>query len=169
MAVDDIRINCFRINYCLDFKTDKKIIIAQLLNKFQYLKYFIMSYNISKKIEGTFADTIIKVTEELKKEGFGIITEIDLKDKFKEKLNVNFRNYKILGACNPALAFKAIEQEDKIGIMLPCNILVQEHENGEIEVSAINPLETIGAAHNEQLQSIAAEVSDKLKRVIDHI
>jgi len=128
-----------------------------------------MSFNISKKIDGTFDDTIIKVTEELKKKGFGIISEIDLKEKFKEKLNVDFRNYKILGACNPALAFKAIEEEDKIGVMLPCNILVQEHENGEIEVSAINPLETIGAAHNEQLQSIAVEVSGKLKEVIDHI
>ena len=128
-----------------------------------------MSYNISKKVNGTFDETIKKVTEELKKEGFSIISEIDLKEKFNEKLNVDFRNYKILGACNPALAFKAIEQEDKIGTMLPCNILVQEHENGVIEVSAINPLETIGAAHNEQLQSIAVEVSGKLKEVIDHI
>ena len=169
MAVDDIRINCFRINYCLDFKTDKKIIIAQLLNKFHFLNFKIMSYNISKKVNGTFDETIKKVTEELKKEGFSIISEIDLKEKFNEKLNVDFRNYKILGACNPALAFKAIEQEDKIGTMLPCNILVQEHENGVIEVSAINPLETIGAAHNEQLQSIAVEVSGKLKEVIDHI
>jgi uncharacterized protein (DUF302 family) len=90
-----------------------------------------MSYNISKKAEGTFDDTIIKVTGELKKEGFGIISEIDLKEKFKEKLNVDFRNYKILGACNPAIAYKAIQQEDKIGIMLPCNILIQEHENGK--------------------------------------
>lgn len=128
-----------------------------------------MSYNISRKVEGSFNDTIDKVTQELKKEGFGIITEIDLKDKFKEKLDVDFRNYKILGACNPALAYKAIQQEDKIGIMLPCNILVQEHENGEVEVSAINPLESIGAVHNEQLQSLAEEVSSKLKGVIASI
>ena len=92
-----------------------------------------MSYNISKKIERTFDEAIAKVTEELKKEGFGIISEIDLKEKFKEKLNIDFRNYKILGACNPALAYKAIEQEDKIGTMLPCNILVQEHENNCVE------------------------------------
>lgn len=128
-----------------------------------------MSYNISKKVEGAFNDIIAKVTEELKKEGFGIITEIDLKDKFKEKLNVDFRNYKILGACNPALAFKAIEQEDKIGTLLPCNILVQEHENGEVEVSAINPLSSIGAVQNEQLQLLAAEVSSKLKGVIENL
>ncbi len=128
-----------------------------------------MNYNISKKVEGTFDDTINKVTEELKKEGFGIISEIDLKEKFKEKLNVNFRNYKILGACNPALALKAIEQEDKIGTMLPCNILVQEHENGEVEVSAINPLASIGAVNNESLQSIAEEVTSKLKVAIENI
>lgn len=128
-----------------------------------------MSYNISKKVEGTFNDTINKVTEELKKEGFGIISEIDLKVKFKEKLNVDFRNYKILGACNPALALKAIEQEDKIGTMLPCNILVQEHENGEVEVSAINPLASIGAVNNESLQSIAAEVNSKLQKLIENL
>ena len=128
-----------------------------------------MSYNISKKVEGSFDDTVNKVTEELKKEGFGIISEIDLKEKFKEKLNVDFRNYKILGACNPALAFKAIQQEDKIGTMLPCNILIQEHENGEVEVSAINPLASIGAVNNESLQSIAAEVTSKLRVAIENI
>jgi uncharacterized protein (DUF302 family) len=125
-----------------------------------------MSYNISKKIQGTFEEAIKNVTEELKKEGFGIISEIDLKDKFKEKLNVDFRNYKILGACNPSLAYKAIQQEDKIGTMLPCNILVQEHETGEVEISAINPLESMGAVDNPNLQSLAAEVSEKLKLVI---
>lgn len=128
-----------------------------------------MSYNISKKVEGSFDDTVNKVTEELKKEGFGIISEIDLKEKFKEKLNVDFRNYKILGACNPALAFKAIQQEDKIGTMLPCNILIQEHENGEVEVSAINPLASIGAVNNESLQSIAEEVTSKLRVAIENI
>jgi uncharacterized protein (DUF302 family) len=128
-----------------------------------------MSYNISKKVEGTFDEVITKVTEELKREGFGIISEIDLKDKFKEKLNVDFRNYKILGACNPSLAYKAIEQEDKIGTMLPCNILVQEHEGGSVEVSAINPLESMGTVDNASLQSIAAEVSGKLSSVIDRL
>jgi uncharacterized protein (DUF302 family) len=125
-----------------------------------------MSYNISKKVEGTFDEAIKKVTEELKKEGFGIISEIDLKEKFKEKLNVEFRNYKILGACNPSLAYKAIQQEDKIGTMLPCNVLVQEHETRGVEVSAIDPLETMGAVNNASLQSIAAEVSEKLKSVL---
>ena len=128
-----------------------------------------MSYNISKKAEGTFEEVIAKVTEELKREGFGIISEIDLKNKFKEKLNVDFRNYKILGACNPSLAYKAILQEDKIGTMLPCNILVQEHEGGGVEVSAINPLDSMGTVDNASLQSIAAEVTGKLNSVIDRL
>ena len=109
------------------------------------------------------------MTEELTREGFGIISEIDLKDKFKEKLNVDFRNYKILGACNPSLAYKAIQQEDKIGTMLPCNILVQEHDTGGVEVSAINPLESMGTVDNASLQSIAAEVSGKLSSVIHRL
>ncbi|HXI00252.1 MAG TPA: DUF302 domain-containing protein [Sphingobacteriaceae bacterium] len=128
-----------------------------------------MSYNFSKKTPQTFNETVEKVTEELKKEGFGIITEIDLQQKFKEKLGINFRSYKILGACNPALAYEAIELEDKIGIMLPCNIVVQEHENGEVEVSTINPLASIGAVQNENLQSIANEVSEKLILVLERV
>jgi uncharacterized protein (DUF302 family) len=128
-----------------------------------------MAYNISKKVEGSFNGVVEKVTEELKKEGFGIISEIDLKDKFKEKLNVDFRNYKILGACNPALAYKAIQQEDKIGTMLPCNILVQEKEMNNIEVSAINPMESMSAVNNVNLQSIAAEVSGRLKAVMERL
>ena len=133
------------------------------------LKIFFMSYNISKKVEGTFDEVITKVTKELTTEGFGIISEIDLKSKFKEKLNVDFRNYKILGACNPSLAYKAIQQEDKIGTMLPCNILVQEHDSDGVEVSAINPLESMGAVDNASLQSIAAEVTGKLNSVIDRL
>lgn len=128
-----------------------------------------MSYNISKKVKGTFEKTIYRVTEELKKEGFGIITEVDLREKFKEKLNIDFRNYTILGACNPKLAYEAVQQEDKIGIMLPCNVLIQEHENGEVEVSAINPMASIGAVKNDQLEGVATEVSNKLQRVIEAV
>lgn len=126
-----------------------------------------MSYNISKKTTLNFSEAIGKVSEELKKEGFGIITEIDLKDKFKEKLQVNFRNYKILGACNPKLAYEAIKEENNIGILLPCNILVQEHDNGQVEISAVNPMETMASVKNENLDSLAKEVSGKLQRVID--
>ena len=128
-----------------------------------------MDFHFSKRTTYNFPEAKSKVTEELKKEGFGIITEIDLKDKFKEKLNVDFRNYTILGACNPMLAHKAISQEDKIGIMLPCNFLLQEHENGDVEVSAINPLASIGAIGNEKLQPLADEVSKKIKVIIDRL
>ena len=128
-----------------------------------------MSYNINRKISGSFQEVISKVTEALKKEGFGIISEIDLKEKFKEKLNVDFRNYTILGACNPKLAYEAIQQEDKIGVMLPCNVLVQEHDNGEVEVVAINPLTSIGAVKNDKLESLAAEVSNKLEKALQTI
>lgn len=128
-----------------------------------------MAYNISKKVKSDFDKTIYRVTEELKKEGFGIITEVDLREKFRTKLDVDFRNYTILGACNPKLAYEAVQQEDKIGIMLPCNILVQEHPDGQVEVSAINPMASIGAVKNDKLEALASEVSGKLQRVIDAV
>lgn len=128
-----------------------------------------MNYNISKKLQTGFQEAINKVTEELKKEGFGIITEIDLKEKFREKIGVDFRRYTILGACNPKLAYEAVQLEDKIGVMLPCNILVQEHENGEVEVSAINPMNAIGAVNNEHLSSIAGQISQKLQKIVTNL
>jgi uncharacterized protein (DUF302 family) len=128
-----------------------------------------MEYTINKQTGLSFQEAKDKITEELKKEGFGVITEVDLKDKFKEKLNRDFRNYTILGACNPKLAFEAIQQEERIGALLPCNILVQELENGKVEIAAINPLESIGAIGNDNLRPIAETVSQKLKNVIDRI
>lgn len=128
-----------------------------------------MNYTINKKVNTSFEQAVEDVTAELKKEGFGVITEIDLKEKFKDKLDVDFRKYTILGACNPALAYKAIQQEPSIGVMLPCNVLVQETENGAVEISAINPLSSIGATENSNLQSLAREVSDKLQAVIERM
>lgn len=128
-----------------------------------------MNYSINKRVSYDFDKAVAIVSAELKKEGFGVITEIDLKEKFKEKLNVDFRNYKILGACNPALAYKAIQLEPAIGVMLPCNVLVYETEDGEVEIAAINPLNSIGAIENTQLQSLANEVSDKLQAVINRM
>lgn len=126
-----------------------------------------MEYSIGKKVRKNFSDAVNSVTAELKKEGFGIITEIDLKEKFKEKLGIDFRNYKILGACNPAMAHKAILAEDKIGVMLPCNVLVHEKLNGEVEVAAINPLNSIGHIGNEALKSIAKEITEALRKAVD--
>ena len=128
-----------------------------------------MDYAISKTVNTNFQDTIHRLTSGLKDEGFGIITEIDLKSKFKEKLNKDFRNYKILGACNPQLAYEAIQKEHQIGVMLPCNVLVQEHEDGKVEVSAINPMQSIGVVGNPELEGMATQVSERLKAALDRI
>ncbi len=128
-----------------------------------------MTYDISKSVSTSFEDTVDRVTSELQKEGFGIITEIDLKSKFSEKLGKDFRKYKILGACNPKLAFEAIQKESHIGVMLPCNVLVQEHESGEVEVSAINPMQSIGVVGNPDLTLLAKDVTSKLKSALERI
>lgn len=124
----------------------------------------------SRKIRQPFQEVLSKVIDNLKQEGFGIITTIDVQDTFKQKLNVGFRNYKILGACNPQFAFKAISLESHMGIMLPCNVVVQEHENGEVEVSAMSPLESIGDAFNTtQLKELASEVGARLRTALDNL
>ena len=126
-----------------------------------------MEYYFSKIIAESFDNAIQKVTEVLKAEGFGILTEIDVQATLKKKLDVDFRKYKILGACNPPFAYKALQAEDKIGLMLPCNIIVQETSDGTVEVAAINPLESMSAVENERLADIASEVQRKLKNVIE--
>lgn len=125
-----------------------------------------MSYHFSKIVNEDFDTAIADVTEELKKEGFGILTEIDVKQTLKKKLDVDFRRYKILGACNPHFAHEALKAEDTIGTMLPCNVIVQEHENGLVEVSAVDPVASMMAIKNEKLGEVANEVREKLKRVI---
>lgn len=126
-----------------------------------------MSYYFSKVLKNSFEDTIIKVSEELKKEGFGILTEIDVQDTLKKKLDVDFPKYKILGACNPPFAYKALRAENKIGVLLPCNVIIQEISKDTIEVSAINPLESMSVVKNEKLVEIATEIQRKLKNVIE--
>ena len=128
-----------------------------------------MNYYISTIFKGTFDEAIEKTTAELKKEGFGILTEIDLKETLKKKLDVDFKKYKILGACNPSLAHQALLKEDKIGTMLPCNVIVEEHETGEVEVSAVDPSASMQAVDNEGLTEIAGQVRDLLKKVIKNI
>ena len=107
-----------------------------------------MNYYYTKELNSSFEDALAKTKQALVEKGFGVISEIDLKEKFKEKLNIEFREYRILGACNPKMAYQAIEQEDKIGVLLPCNVVVQERLDGKIEVSAVNPMETMSAVHN---------------------
>jgi len=129
-----------------------------------------MEYYYTAILKGlTFDAAIAKVTSALQKEGFGVLTEIDIKSTFQKKLNVDFYNYKILGACNAPFAFKALQAEEKIGTMLPCNVIVQEKEIGTIEISAINPIASMQAIQNDSLGPIAMEVRDKLKRVIDSL
>jgi len=128
-----------------------------------------MSYYFNKTVDMTFDEAITKVTEELKKEGFGVLTEIDVTAALKKKINVDFRKYRILGACNPTFAHKALLAEDKIGTMLPCNVIVQEREDGKIEVAAINPVASMQAIENESLGEIASTVQSKLKQVIENV
>ena len=128
-----------------------------------------MSYYISKIVAITFDEAVSRVTDELKKEGFGILTEIDVGQTLKKKLTVDFRKYKILGACNPSLAYKALQAEDKIGVMLPCNVIVQETPDGKVEVSSIDPIASMQAVNNSGLKELAEEVRDKLKKVIENL
>jgi uncharacterized protein (DUF302 family) len=128
-----------------------------------------MDYYFSKIIDESFDNTIQKVTEALKAEGFGILTEIDIKATLKKKLDVDFYNYKILGACNPPFAYKALQAEDKIGTMLPCNVIVQEKVAGQVEVSAVDPVASMLSIENKDLQAIATEIRIRLKKVIDHL
>jgi uncharacterized protein (DUF302 family) len=125
-----------------------------------------MNYYFNKTIKGTFEEVIDKVTDGLKDEGFGILTEIDVKETLKKKLDINFKKYRILGACNPPYAHKALQAEDKIGTMLPCNVIVQEIEDGVIEVAAVNPMASMQAVKNEKLSDVANEITSMLENVI---
>lgn len=128
-----------------------------------------MSYHFSKTVNMSFEEAVEKTTAALKEEGFGVLTEIDLKSTLKEKLDVDFKKYQILGACNPGLAYKALSAEDHIGLMLPCNVIVQEHDSGEVEVSAVDPVASMSAVDNESLIDVAQKVQGLLKTVIDKV
>jgi len=128
-----------------------------------------MAYYFSKILDISFDEAIANVTEELKKEGFGVLTDIDVKETLKKKLNVEFKKYRILGACNPPNAYKALQAEDKIGLMLPCNVVVEETPDGKTEVAAIDPVASMQAIDNPKLRAVAEQVRDKLKRVIKNL
>ena len=127
-----------------------------------------MSYYFNTTLKDvSFDEAIDKVTAALKEEGFGVLTEIDVQATLKKKIDVDFKKYRILGACNPHLAHKALQSEDKIGVFLPCNVIVEENDNGEIEVAAVDPIASMSSVVNDQLGGIAVEVQAKMKRVVD--
>ncbi len=128
-----------------------------------------MSYDISKTLQVPFEVALENTIEGLKKEGFGVLTEIDVKETFKEKLNVDFGKYRILGACNPSFAYKALQAEEKIGLMLPCNVIVREIASDRTEVAAIDPIVAMKVVENPGLSAIADQVQAKLKQVIDNL
>ena len=128
-----------------------------------------MNYYFSTTVAGNFEDIVQKTIEALKKEGFGVLTDIDVTDTLKKKLNVDFKKYRILGACNPPFAFKALQAEDKIGTMLPCNVIVQEIADSQIEVSAIDPIVSMQSINNPELEKIASQIQEKLKKVINSL
>lgn len=128
-----------------------------------------MTYYFNKTVDYSFEQAIEKVTEELKKEGFGILTEIDVQGTLKKKIDVDFRKYRILGACNPSFAYKSLSSEPNIGLMLPCNVVVQENNEGKIEVSAIDPIASMMAVENQNLFEVANQVQAKLKNVIENL
>ena len=123
-----------------------------------------MSYHFSKKLDVSFDQAVARVTEALKREGFGVLTDIDVSATMKAKLGADFRPYRILGACSPQLAHRALLLEDKIGTMLPCNVIVQQHADGGVEVSAVDPVASMQAIENPGLAEIAKEVQAKLKK-----
>lgn len=128
-----------------------------------------VAYYFTKTLKMPFDEALSLVTEGLKKEGFGIISEIDVRATLKEKLDIDFKNYRILGACNPSFAYRALQAEDKIGLMLPCNVIVQEVSDRVIEVAAVDPVASMQAVENPKLRDIAGQVRDILKKVVDSI
>lgn len=128
-----------------------------------------MSFYFSKIVDMTLEEAIQRVTEVLKSEGFGVLTEIDVKATLKKKLDIDFREYRILGACNPQFAYKALQVEEKIGAMLPCNVVVQINPQGQVEVSAVDPVASMSGVANVDLGEIAVQVQDKLKKVVEEI
>lgn len=127
-----------------------------------------MDYYFNRKIATGFEEAVSRITQSLKEEGFGILTDIDVGATLKKKLDVDFRNYRILGACNPPNAYKALQAEDKIGTMLPCNVIVQE-KDGRTEVAAVDPIASMQAVENQDLGPIAEQVRDRLRAVIDRL
>jgi uncharacterized protein (DUF302 family) len=128
-----------------------------------------MTYHFSKTVNMNFDDAVVSAKEALRRHNFRVISEIDMKDNFKKALNVDFRPYLILGACNPQLSYRALQAEDKIGTMLPCNIVLQQQEDGRVEVSAIDPVASMQAVTHIVINQVAQEIRSHLERVVDEV
>lgn len=128
-----------------------------------------MAYHYSKQLKRPFEEVVTGITDSLKRQGFGIINSIDMKATLKEKLNVDFREYKILGACNPQFAHQALTLEPQIGVMLPCNVVVQQQEDGHVQVSAVNPMETMDKSLSREMKEVASAVSNRLRMAVDEL
>lgn len=128
-----------------------------------------MTYHFSKVVDASFEEAIAQVTESLKQESMGVLTEIDVQADFKKKLDIEFRQYKILGACHPQIAYQMLQTDDKAGVLYPCNVVVQEHEDGRVEVSAVDPLMMFLTLHSPKAKEIAIDASQKMQRVIDRL
>ena len=128
-----------------------------------------MSYHMSKVLAASYDDVLGKTKKALQAEGFGVLTEIDVKETLKKKLNVDFRRYIILGACNPPFAYQALQAEPNIGLLLPCNVVVQEKADGSAEVSVIDPVAAMSVVDNDQLESVASQIREKLLRVLGNL
>jgi uncharacterized protein (DUF302 family) len=128
-----------------------------------------MKYYFTKTLSRSFEQAVTDVTLALKEKGFGIITEIDVTKTFKDKLEADFRPYRILGACNPKFAYKVLNLEDKVGIMLPCNVIVQQHDDGTVEVTAVDPEAAMQGIHNKEIEKFACEVGGILQEIIEEL
>lgn len=128
-----------------------------------------MAYYINTTLTSDFNTAITLVTQALQKEGFGVLSDIDIREKLKEKLDVDFRQYRILGACHPPSAYIALQKEDKVGTMLPCNVIVQQLEGGQVEVAAVDPVSSMASIKNPDLENLAMEIRDRLRKVIDSL
>lgn len=128
-----------------------------------------MSYTIQQQVDGQFDDVVESTIAALQDEGFGVLCDIDVESTFAEKLDVDYRKYRILGACNPELAYEGLEEEIDLGTLLPCNVVVYENDDGEVIVSAVNPGQLVGITGNENLESLSAEVTQRFERVLDSL
>lgn len=142
---------------------------VEVCQKPYYLRLMEDKYHLSRKVKLSFDEALAHITAALKAEGFAVITSIDMKETFKKKISVHFRNYTILGVCNPRYAYEVLQEEDKMGVFLPCNVIVQQHENDEVEISTVNPEQMVATSDNLLLKTYATEIKAALQSALNHL